>query len=362
MTNLGLRIERPYIVNALAGSPGHCLALSLGCWEQKDITKLIALKLDPLTLSEQRQHGSERLCHSGWDTDGARCEDRLVSIDLFASPAAQEWPYVVISREAIRNRKDPPHYGPKFYTHLWIQLYEEPRTILGEVVGTYPRNVWNSETLTIDLAQLRTEHRLNDSEGRPITVPNQVSYIALRDHLGNAIAIHFVQVDQYHHHAYWSETVDSKCYFAVTDYDSQIHQKLEVSYLIAHGSTHGSCQLPLQGGYMVNVKLRDAKQPGVFIAQLLVTTERIDPPLIVEPPYELEACVPKNQGPAKIKMNAELLTETEEEAVETSLACRLSEVPDVSEWRKGTVQDLSNRYDRSNYRFWIRHHHNDATD
>lgn len=348
MTNLGLRIESPYIVNASIGSPGHRLALSLGCWEQKDITKLIALKLDPLTLSEQRQHGSERLCHSGWDTDGARCEDRLVSIDLFASPAIQEWPYVVISREATKHR-EAPRYDLRFYTHLWIQLYEEPWTLPWEVVETYPKHAWNRQTLTIDLAQLHPKDRINDSKGRPITLPNQVAYVALQDYLGNVIAIHFVQVDQRHYHPYWSEIIESKCYFAVVDYyDSQIHQKLEVSDLVARGSTQGSCQLSLQGGYMVNVKLRDAKQPGVFIAQLLVTTERIDPPFIVDPPYELEANVPGNQTPAKLKMDVELSTETEEgEEEDASLACRLSEVPDVSGWRRGTVQDF-----RSNYRFW----------
>lgn len=294
MTNVGLRIDRPLVASAARDTPTRAgdLLLSLECRSDEDVTKVIALRLEPLSSPlvlipylQQRHDEQQSLCHVGWGD----YTERLETINLLRPTRSSAcWPFLTIPRELVPTRlsRQDAAIG---HTHVWVDIPQDP--MISKRLGTkfqwehlhcHPERFWNLKNLTYNLHEAVSDAR---NSKKPSTGNNDGwirGALALLTPWGNRISIFFAQ------RFITPEGIFARgnIFFKVLPYNPDTFPNPDEDLVDRDVVAHS---IDIPPGRKAAVQLNNLRRPGILIAQLSVTSQPMVVDHLCKPPYELEA-------------------------------------------------------------------------
>ncbi|KAK5045647.1 hypothetical protein LTR84_009016 [Exophiala bonariae] len=291
MTNVGLRIDRPLVASVRQDVPTRRgdLLLSLECRYARDVTRIIALKLEPsgppsMFIPHPHQNSDEQqsLCHVGGQID----ELRLRTIDLLRPiRSSSRWPFLTIAREFVPARLSH-QAAATMHTHVWVDLPDKtiPKALREqyqwEYLSCHPERYWNLRNLTFNL-----DDAISDTIGvEPPPTSGGSRWV------GGALALSIpwtsCRIVIFFGQRFTTMDARENILFKILPYNPDTFPHLDEAFVWTDVVDR---VLDIPPAHQAVVRLSNLRRPGILIAQLSVATQLKVVDHGCEQPFELDS-------------------------------------------------------------------------
>lgn len=293
MTNVGLRIDRPLLASLGQDIPTRTgdLLLSLECRHEKDVTRVIALKLEPSSSPSvliphlhQIHDEQQSLCHVG---RGQTDDLRLRTMDLLRPSRSSRWPFLTIARELVPSRLNRQP-AATMHTHVWVDLPDKgiPNSLQSQSQWTclacHPERYWNLRNFTFNL-----EDAISDAASTEPPLQNGNSGC-----VGGALALSIpwasCRIAVFFAQRFTTMDVRENIVFKILPYNPETFPQPEEAFKWTDVVDHS---IDIPPAHQATLRLTNLRRPGILIAQLSITTQLKVIDQDCEPPFELDAVV-----------------------------------------------------------------------